>query len=88
MTDYTNFSSDAEKQKGTYLALAFKTAEGMSITTELVGGVHGPVKVDDGFCVYRITDPATQSIKVVVSKGDSQETIVYNLESLVCEPAV
>lgn len=85
VTGFTQFSDDPAEQEGTYIALEFETIEGMSVTTELIGGSHGPVAVEDGFCIYRITNPAEQSIKVTISQGDSQETIVYSLESLVCE---
>ncbi len=85
MTGFTQFSDDPAEQEGTYIALEFEMDDDVSITTELVGGSHGPVTVEDGFCIYRITNPAEQSIKVTITKDDSQETIVYSLESLVCE---
>ncbi len=85
VTDYSQFNGGTDEREGTYLALAFEIPEGMSVTTELVGGPHGQVTVEDEFFVYRITDPAAQTIEVVATKGDDQETIVYSLESLVCE---
>lgn len=85
VTDYTGFSGDASEQEGNFLALSLAAEDGVKITTEVVNGKSKkPVTVTDGFCVYRIADPATQSIKVTFTKGDTTETKSYTLSGLHC----
>ena len=70
VTGYTGFSGDVSEQSGNYLVLhcAVPDVAGVTISTELIGGVHGPVTLDDdGLIIYRVTSN-TQSIKVTATK--------------------
>ena len=86
VTDYTGFSSNVEQQSGHYLAL-HATAEGAdAITVELVGGVSGPVTLDeDGIIVLLIADTSTQSVRVVATKGANSEALTYSLTGVTLE---
>ena len=85
VTDYTGFSGDTSEQEGNFLALSLAAEDGVTITTELVNGKGlGPVTVTDGFCVYRITNPSTQIIKITFTKSDTIETKSYTLSGLIC----
>lgn len=55
------------------------------ITVELVGGTTAhPVQLDnDGLIVVRITDKATQKIKVVAYEGNKTVVKEYGLSGLV-----
>ena len=79
---YSGFSDVRDEQEGYYLALSIEGSEGADITTELVGGSKGEVKVTDGFCVYRITDKDTQRIRITAKKGDAAVEKEYDLTSL------
>lgn len=83
--NYEGFSSDPKMQEGNFLALDFSATNEGTIKTQIIGGVSGPKEVDDGYCVYRITDPKTQKISVVVSKEDYSETKTYDLSGLICK---
>lgn len=87
VTDYTGFSGDVSLQSGNYLALHYASDEDVdSITVELLGGSSGPVTLDDdGLHVLRITDPASQSIKVTLTKGSETATKTYSLAGLVLQ---
>lgn len=87
VTDYTGFSGDASLQSGNYLALHYATDEDVdSIVVELVGGSSGPVTLDDdGLHVLRITDPASQSIRVTLVRGVETASKVYSLAGLILQ---
>lgn len=86
VTDYTGFSSDTELQSGNYLVLHCEAENADKITVELVGGTKGPVTLDDdGIIVIRITDPATQTVKVVCTNEHKKYTKVYTLSGLTLE---
>ena len=87
VTGYTGFSGDVSLQSGNYLALHYASDEDVdSITVELLGGSSGPVTLDDdGLHVLRITDPASQSIKVTLAKGSETATKTYSLAGLVLQ---
>lgn len=84
VTGFDEFSSDPSEQEGNFLALDLSSEDGEEIITEVVNGTHGPVTVDDGFCIYRITDKDTQSIKVTVTKGGQSKIVQYGLTGLIC----
>lgn len=84
VSNYTQFSGQAEEQSGNYLALSLSAADGVTIETEVVNGSHGPVIVDDGFCVYRIVDNTKQKIRVTATKGSVSKTTLYSLTGLTC----
>lgn len=81
MTGYEAYSGD--EQNGNFLAIHVDAPEGATITGELVGGVHGPVTLDESrVIIFRITDKTTQKVKFVASQyGDSTE-YVYDLSGL------
>lgn len=85
VTGYTGWSGDPEKQSGNYLALDFAAtpAESAVIKVEVIGGNSegNPITVDDGYCVFRITDKK-QKIKVTATNGDNVITREYGLGSL------
>lgn len=87
MTGYTGFSSKPAEQDGHYLALKFVTEPTDAVTTvELVGGNKGPVPLDaDHNIVLLVKNPATQSVKVVSTKGTESITKTYSLTGLTLE---
>ena len=90
ITGFTGFSGFAEEQSGNYMALKIATnLVGGTTTVELINGTLGhPVALDsDMNIILRITDPATQSIRVVTTKGELTETKEYGLADLVLTPA-
>ena len=73
------------EQEGYYLALHIdvEDAPDATIEVELVGGTHGPVELDsDRVCVFRITDFATQSIRITATVDGQDTTKVYSLSGL------
>ncbi len=86
VTDYTGFSGDISLQSGNYLALKFEATEDATVTVQLIGATvnPNPVELDsDMNMVLRITDPATQKIKVVVSKDGYEDlTRTYRMNTL------
>lgn len=91
VNDYVGFSSNVSEQKGNYLALQVITEpqEGVTTTVELVGGTKGPVTLDEDMnIVIRVTDPKTQKVKVISTKGEKSTTKVYNLTGLVLNPEI
>ena len=89
MTGYTGFSGDPAEQQGNYIALHIDTdVEGSTITVELIGGDHGPVKLDsDRTCIFRIKNK-NQKIKITSEKtGYPTITKTYTLGGLTLEKA-
>lgn len=91
--NYTDFSSVAGEQSGHYLALDFADnwlgdADPTTFTVELKGGTKGPVTLTEGdaFYVFRVTNPNTQSIKVVSTDSTGTTTVEYSLKGLTLEP--
>ena len=91
--NYTGFSSTTEEQSGHYLALDFSDNwlsdnDPTSFSVELVGGTSGPKTLtdSDSFCVFRITDPKTQTVKVTSTDSTGTTTTSYILTDLVLEP--
>ena len=86
VTGYEQFNpSDDSEQSGNFLALSLTSEDEAEIKTQLVGGTKGEVVVDDGFCVYRITDHESQKVKVSVTKGEDTVTRTYDLSGLTCK---
>lgn len=86
-TGYTGFDgSHEELQSGNYLALKFEATEDATVTVQLIGAAvtKNPVELDsDMNMVLRITDPANQKIKVVVSKDGYEDLVkTYRLTGL------
>lgn len=94
VTRYTEFnSSEPTEQEGNYLALDFSDnwlgdTDPTTFTVELKGGKKGPVTLTDGdaFCVFRVTNPNTQSIEVVSTDFTGTTTVRYSLKGLTLEP--
>lgn len=94
VTGYTEFNSvELTEQEGNYLALDFSDnwlgdTDPTTFTVELKGGKKGPVTLTDGdaFCVFRVTNPNTQSIKVVSTDSTGTTTVEYSLKGLTLEP--
>lgn len=94
VTEYTEFnSSEPTEQEGNYLALDFSDnwlgdTDPTTFTVELKGGKKGPVTLTDGdaFCVFRVTNPNTQSIEVVSTDSTGTTTVKYSLKGLTLEP--
>lgn len=89
---YAGFnSSEVLEQSGNFLALDFSVDPTDSeVTVELVGGTKGPVRLTypgDMFCVFRITNKDTQSIKVTAVKDGQTTEKVYSLTQLTLEPS-
>ena len=90
---YTGFNaSEPLEQSGNFLALDFSVSPTDSqVTVELVGGSKGPVQLTypgDMFCVFRITNKDTQSIKVKAVKDGQTTEKVYSLTQLTLQPSV
>lgn len=87
VTGYTGFSNKPAEQDGHYLALKFTSDPADAVTTvELVGGSKGPVTLDaDHNIVLLVKNPATQSVKVVSTKGTESITKIYGLTGLTLE---
>lgn len=94
VTGYTEFNSfELTEQEGNYLALDFSDnwlgdTDPTTFTVELKGGKKGPVTLTDvdAFCVFRVTNPNTQSIKVVSTDSTGTTTVEYSLKGLTLEP--
>ncbi len=86
--DYTGFSGDPTEQAGNYLAIKCTADDGDTITLELIGGIHGPVTLDDdGICIIRITNKDTQMLKYTATGTDgSTETKIWKLTGLTLTP--
>ena len=84
VTGYTGFSGDPAEQSGHYLALVCTAQEGDTITAELIGGLHGPVTLDDdGILIVRVTDKDAQKLKYTATAADgSSESRLLDLSGL------
>lgn len=85
--DYSSAYGPGENS-GYYLALHCTTpgVEGATITSEVIGGVHGPVTLDeDGIVISRITDKDTQTIEVVAYKDGESDSVTLDLSQLTLE---
>ena len=85
VTGFTDFSEETEEQSGNYLVLKCTTQDATdTITVELIGGSTGrPVTLDaDRNIVIRITNTATQSIKVVATNVLKRAEKTFTLTGL------
>ena len=91
IADYSAAGYGDGEDSGNYLVLhcAVPGEDDVTITSELVGGVHGPVTLDDdGIVITRITNKNTQTIKVTASKdGYESVTKTFRLNGLNLVPA-
>lgn len=83
VTGYQAYTGD--EQNGHFLAIhcAVPNSTGVTLTVEVVGGVHGPATLDpDGLAVLRIAN-TTQKVKVTASKaGYAPYSKTYSLTGL------
>lgn len=90
VADYSSAYGSGE-DSGNYLVLHFDVPgeTGVTLTAELVNGVHGPQELDsDGICIFRITDKSSQYIRIVASKdGCVDVTRTVRLNNLTLEAA-
>lgn len=83
--DYTGFSGDTELQSGHYLVTHSEADEGATITVEIVGGISGPVQLDDdGIHIGRITS-TDQSLRIIATKDGESVTKTFSLSGLTLE---
>lgn len=81
--DYSS-AFGGDEASGNYIALKAE-CDGAVITAEVVGGVHGPVTLDeDGIVVCRIANN-NQSIRFVATKENESVSATYALTDLVLE---
>lgn len=86
VTGFTEYSNSAKEQSGNYLALEFEAESGATTTVELVGSGKAATTLDsDMVWIGRITNPDTQTVRVVTKKSGVTVTKVYGLNHLVCE---
>ena len=85
MTDYQTFVGDTANH---HLVLKLES-DGDKIETKMTGGdtkMHDYVVVDDGWCVYSITNKGEQKIHVKVTKSNNSIEKVYDLSNLTLSP--
>lgn len=71
VADYSDAGYTGDEQSGNFLVLHAEVpdVEDVTITAELINGVHGPVTLDsDGLCIFRVADKTSQSVKFVARK--------------------
>ena len=89
IADYSAAGYGTGEDSGNYLVLHAEVpeVEGVTITAEVVNGVHGVVTLDDdGILISRITDKFSQKIRFVASKeGYPSVTKTLSLRGLTLE---
>lgn len=68
-----------------HLVLKLESSDAEKIETKMVGGatvMKDYVTVDDGFCVYSVTEKNKQKVFVKVTKGDKSTEYIYSLSGL------
>ncbi len=86
--DYKTFSKDTSKH---HLVLKLAAPDGGTIETKMTGGstvMKNYVTVDDGYCVYSVTNKDAQKIYVKVTKSDKSVEKIYDLSGLTLGEAV
>lgn len=82
---YSTFDQDTSKH---HLVLALTASDADKIETKMTGGstvMKSYVTVDDGYCVYSVTDKDKQKIYVRATKGKGSVEKVYDLSGLTLE---
>ena len=92
VTGYTGFNgTKVEEQSGNYLAMRVDPDDASAvIKAELVGGTSGKglITLDsDRQFVFRITNKATQKVKIVVQAGGQRTEKIYSLNGLTLKTA-
>lgn len=87
VADYSSAYGPGE-DSGNYLVLHAEVpnVDGVTITSQVVNGVHGAVTLEeDGIVISRITDKSSQKIMFVASKeGYLSVTKIFDLNGLTC----
>lgn len=85
VTDYQAYLGD--EQNGNFIALHVVPANGATVTAELIGGVHGPVTLDeDNVVIFRVTS-TSQKIKFAATKNGITSTYIYSLNGVTLQGA-
>lgn len=83
--DYTSAGYVGDEASGNYLVVhaSVPDVDDVTITAEVIGGVHGPVTLDsDGILIVRIAN-TTQQIKFIASKdGYADVSRTFRLNGL------
>lgn len=85
--DFTDFSENSYEQVGNFLVLNVASSDmAADVTVELLGGTS-PIckKATDNNWVARITNPASQSIRVTAIDGRDSKTVIFGLTGLEVE---
>lgn len=86
ISDYSAAGYYGDEASGNFLVLhaSVPNVEGVTITGEVVGGIHGQVTLDpDGILISRIAS-TTQQIRFIASKsGYSSVTKTFDLTGLI-----
>lgn len=86
IADYSSAGYTGEEQSGNFLVLHAEVPDedDVTITCELVGGVHGEKTLDpDGLAIFRITNKDTQKVKFTAKKTGYDDVVkTYNLSGL------
>lgn len=84
VADYTEFSDRAAEQEGNYLALHVSAnTSDAQISVELLGGSSPVCKsASNGIWVMRVTNGATQRVKISAIAGRDSTTRMYSLSDL------
>lgn len=83
LEDYKTFDQDTAQH---HLVLKFSAKNADKLETKMTGGslvMKDYVTVDDGFCVYSVTEPETQKVYVKATKNGNSVEEIYDLSGLV-----
>lgn len=82
---FPEWGSDGE-EGGNFLSLTMDKYDAEKVETKIDGGVNPEYKeVTDGFCIYKLTDTASQKILVKTTKDGKSVVTTYNLVGLKLE---
>lgn len=90
VSGFTGYSENTTLQEGNYLALEISAAPiDVVLTAELLGSSEAAKTVGvDGIVAFRITNTASQSIKVTATMGRESTVRTYTLSGIKLETAV
>lgn len=87
VTGYTGYSSNPKYQEGNFMVLKVDNVpDGATMIVEVVGGVAGPVTLDEDLnFVARLTDPWRQTIKVTCRLNGEESSKEFSLGGMTFE---
>lgn len=90
VSGFTSYSEETALQEGNYLALEVSAAPiDVEVTAELLGSSEAPKKPDlSGMVVFRVTNTASQSVKITAIMGRETTIKTYKLTGMKLETAV